>query len=207
MRVHIAEEDPVYREGLVGSMRDRPGLDQITESNERDAIERISRLEPDVAVLGVKPASDDGIGVLRRLRESQVATRVVVLSAYSDGAFTFEALQAGAAGCLLKGADSRQIWSALLAAKAGERVLSPGVGQGLARQVCGGNGASSPEPSSREREILGLMANGLSNAAIGRRLHLSEGTVKTYVRRAYAKLEVSSRAAAIAQAMRLGILH
>jgi two-component system nitrate/nitrite response regulator NarL len=207
MRVHIAEEDPVYREGLVGSMRDRPGLDQITQSNERDAVERISELEPDVAVLGVKPASDDGIGVLKRLRESQVATRVLVLSAYSDGAFTYEALQAGAAGCLLKGSDSREIWSALLAAEAGKPVLSPGVGQGLMRQICGANDAVAPEPSSREREILRLMANGLSNAAIGRRLHISEGTVKTYVRRAYAKLEVSTRAAAIAQAMRLGILH
>jgi DNA-binding NarL/FixJ family response regulator len=207
VRVHIAEGDPVYRQGLVGSIADHTGAEQVTQSSDLEALERIGELEPDVALLGTESDGCDAVAVLRRLRDRRVSTRVVVLSARDDGARMYEALQAGAYGYLLRGADGGEIWSALVAARHGESVIAPGLQQRLVRQIGGFAGDGTRDVSSREREILGLMADGLSNAAIGDRLHLSEGTVKTYLRRAYGKLGVSTRAAAIAQAMRLGIVH
>jgi two-component system, NarL family, nitrate/nitrite response regulator NarL len=206
LRVHIADEDPIYREGLVGSLSRHPQLERITESGDDDALRSINELQPDVALVSVRNGGSAGIEMLRGLRAAQAPTRVVVLSAQNDGANLYEALQAGAAGYLVKGADAKEIWSALLAAESGRPALSRELGDRLAGQVRGFEDGVGRRLSPREREIIGLMADGLSNGAIGGRLNLSEGTVKTYARRAYEKLGVSTRAAAIAYAMRRGML-
>ena len=206
MRVHIADGDPIYRQGLIGSLRAHPQLETITESGDDEALRSISELRPDVALVSVRSNGSAGIDLLQGLRASGAGTRVVVLSSQNDGANLYEALQAGAAGYLVKGADGKEIWSALLAAESGRPLLSPELGRRLAGQVRGYENGNCQRLSPREREVLGLMADGLSNVAIGGRLHLSEGTVKTYARRVYEKLGVSGRAAAIAHAMRQGIV-
>lgn len=205
-RVFVSEDHPVYREGLVESIRERPELELVGESGDGlQTLDRIRELRPDLALLDLRLPGLDGIGVLRALADETVDTRVLLLSAYSDGALVYEALEAGAAGYLSKDSAAEEIFDAIRAAVAGETVLSPGLEQRLVRQINRREGQCS-HLSAREQEIVTLIADGLSSGAIGERLHLSEGTVKTYTRRAYEKLGVSSRGAAIAEAMRRGIL-
>ena len=207
-RVFVSEDHPVYREGLVESIRDRAGLELVGESGDgTQALERIRELRPDLALLDLRLPGLDGIEVLRALADDDetVDTRVLLLSAFSDGALVYEALEAGAAGYISKDAAVDEILAAISSAASGETVLSPGLEQRLARQIHRHQSQAS-DLSAREREIVTLIADGLSNCGIGERLHLSEGTVKTYTRRAFEKLGVSSRAAAIAEAMRRGIL-
>jgi two-component system, NarL family, nitrate/nitrite response regulator NarL len=206
MRVHIADEDPIYREGLIGSLSRHPQCKTITESGDDGALRSINELRPDVALVSIMDGGSAGIEMLRRLQATGGPTQVVVLSSQNDGANLYEALRAGAAGYLVKGADAKEIWSAVLAAESGRPALSSELAERLAGQVRGYENGNNRHLSPREREVLGLMADGLSNGAIGGRLNLSEGTVKTYVRRAYEKLGVSSRAAAIAHAIRHGIV-
>lgn len=205
-RVFVSEDHPVYREGLIESIRDCPELELVGESGDGlQTLDRIRELRPDLALLDLRLPGLDGIGVLRALADETVDTRVLLLSAYSDGALVYEALEAGAAGYLSKDSAAEEIFAAIRAAVAGETVLSPGLEQRLARQIHRHESQSS-QLSAREQEIVTLIADGLSSGGIGERLHLSEGTVKTYTRRAYEKLGVSSRGAAIAEAMRRGIL-
>lgn len=206
-RVFVSEDHPVYREGLVESIRERQGLELIGEAADGiDALARIRELSPDVAVLDLRLPGIDGMGVLKALRESESPTRVILLSAYSEGALVYEAMQDGAAGYLSKDSAAEEICRAIHAVAQGETVLSPGLDRKLARHINQSTN-SAATPSGRETQVLKLMADGLSSAAIGEQLHLSEGTVKTYVRRVYEKLGVSNRSAAIAEAMRRGILH
>ena len=205
-RVFVTEDHPVYREGLVECIRDRPGLELVGESGDgHQALDRIRELEPDVALLDLRLPGMDGIDVVKTLHGERVDTRVLLLSAYSDGALVYEAMEGGAAGYLSKDSAAGEICDAILAAGAGETVLSPDIEHRLARQISLRSEQES-RLSGRESEVLTFVADGLSSADIGRRMHLSEGTVKTYIRRAYEKLGVSSRAAAIAEAMRRGIL-
>jgi two-component system nitrate/nitrite response regulator NarL len=205
-RVLVSEDHPVYREGLVESIRDRPELELVGETGDGlQALDRIRELRPDLALLDLRLPGLDGIEVLRALEDETVDTRVLLLSAYSDGALVYEALEAGAAGYVSKDAAAEEIVAAIKSAAAGETVLSPALQERLARQIKRHESQSS-QLSGREQEIVALIADGLSSGAIGERLHLSEGTVKTYTRRAFEKLGVSSRAAAIAEAMRRGIL-
>jgi two-component system, NarL family, nitrate/nitrite response regulator NarL len=205
-RVLVSEDHPVYREGLVESIRDRPELELVGETGDGlQALNRIRELRPDLALLDLRLPGLDGIEVLRALEDETVDTRVLLLSAYSDGALVYEALEAGAAGYVSKDAGAEEIVAAIKSAAAGETVLSPALQERLARQIKRHESQSS-KLSGREQEIVALIADGLSSGAIGQRLHLSEGTVKTYTRRAFEKLGVSSRAAAIAEAMRRGIL-
>jgi two-component system nitrate/nitrite response regulator NarL len=206
-QVFVAEDHPVYREGLVESIRERSELELVGEACDgREALDNIRELQPDVALLDLRLPELDAIAVLRELHDDPGPTRVVLLSAYSDGALIYEALEAGAAGYLSKDAAADQICAALVAAVEGETVLSEGLEQRLARQIAHRNGNGDSQLSGRESEILEQMAKGLSSTEIGAQLNLSQGTVKTYVRRAYEKLGVSSRGAAIAEAMRRGIL-
>jgi two-component system, NarL family, nitrate/nitrite response regulator NarL len=204
-RVFVAEDHPLYREGLVESIGNRPELELVGEAgNGRQALEQIRELEPDVALLDLKLPELDGISVLREMGGNQAETRALLLSAYVDGDLILEALEAGAAGYLSKDAVGDEVFAAIRAAASGERVLSPGLEQRLAEEISRRNDEKS-RLSFRETEILELMAEGLPNPAIGERLNISESTVKSYTRRAFEKLGVSSRGAAIAEAMRRGI--
>jgi two-component system, NarL family, nitrate/nitrite response regulator NarL len=205
-RVIVTEDHPVYREGLVECIRDRVGLELVGEADDgSQALEMIRELQPDVALMDLRLRGMDGIDVVKALHGERLDTRVLMLSAYSDGALIYEAMEGGAAGYVSKDAAADEICDAIVATGAGETVLSPEIEHRLARHVSLRSQDKS-QLSGRESEVLTLVADGLSSADIGRQMHLSEGTVKTYIRRAYEKLGVSSRAAAIAEAMRRGIL-
>jgi two-component system, NarL family, nitrate/nitrite response regulator NarL len=205
-QVFIAEDHPLYREGLVKSIRGHPELELVGEATDGiEAVERIRALRPDVALLDLRLPELDGIGVLKALGGNQAETRAVVLSAFADGNLILEAFEAGAAGYLSKEAMGDEVCVAIESASAGKRVVSPGLEHRLAEEISRRNDEKATL-SFREAEILELMAEGLSNVAIGERLSLSESTVKSYAGRAFEKLGVSNRGAAIAQAMRRGIL-
>jgi two-component system nitrate/nitrite response regulator NarL len=148
----------------------------------------------------------DGVQVLNALTRDGDPTRVVLLSAYLDGATAFEAVAAGAAAYLSKDADGARIADAIAAVARGETVIGQEVQSGLAQQIRA-RGAGRTLLSEREREVLGHVADGRSAPEIGRLLFLSTATVKGHLQSLYDKLGVSDRAAAVAEAMRRGLLE
>ena len=208
VRVLIAEEHPLYREGVVRAVKERPELELIAEAADgRQALQLIKELKPDVAVLDVKMPELDGLQVANAVTRDGLDTRVLMLSAFIDRQIVFQAVAAGAAGYLSKEADRREITDAILAVHRGGTVLAPAVQAGVAAEVRARWRRDVPSLSERERQVLELIAQGLSAPEIGRRLYLSPATVKSHMQSLYDKLGVSDRAAAVAEAMRTGLLE
>jgi two-component system, NarL family, nitrate/nitrite response regulator NarL len=204
--VVVADDHPLYRDGLAGAIREHPALDLVGEaSNGREALELIERHVPDVALLDVKMPVD-GPTVLRRLVGSAHPTRIVFLSAFLDSALIYSALEAGAAGYLSKRDDRSAICTALRAAARGDVVLSRAAQTALGREIRSNPRPDAPALTPREQEVLRLAADGLSASDIGARLFLSPATVKTHLAHLYDKLGVSDRSAAVAEGFRRGLL-
>jgi two-component system nitrate/nitrite response regulator NarL len=203
--VFVAEDHPVYRQGLVDALSARPDLELVGEAEDGPAaLDALRSLAPDVALVDLKMPGIDGVELVRQLSAGGSSTKVIVLSGHTESVLVFEAIDAGASGFLAKESAAKEICDAIVSAASGRKVFSPGLQDSLVEQMSRkGQGA---DLSSREREILVLVSEGLTTNQIGEQLNLAEGTVKTYVSRAYEKLGVNSRAAAIAEAMRRGIL-
>ena len=207
-RVVIAEEHPLYREGVVRAIKERPELELVGEAADgRQALALIRQLQPDVAVLDVKMPELDGLQVANAVDRDALGTRVLMLSAFLDRQIVFQAVAAGAAGYLSKDAGRLEITDAILAVHRGDTVLAPEVQAGVAAEVRSRWSADVPTLSVRERQVLEMIAQGLSAPEIGRRLYLSPATVKSHLQSLYDKLGVSDRAAAVAEAMRRGVLE
>lgn len=208
MRVFVADDHPMYREGLVRAIRERPDLELVGESaDERAALPELRRLKPDVAILDVRMPGLTGTEVLNAIVREQLPTRVVFLSAHVDSEVVYRAVALGAAAYLSKEADRAAIFDALFAVARGQTVLSPEIQGGLAEQIQRRETAPCPVLSPREQDVLQLIAAGGSAPEIARQLHLSPSTVKTHMQSLYEKLGVSDRAAAVAAAMRNGLLE
>ena len=208
VRVLIAEEHPLYREGVVRAIGERSELELIAATADgREALELIRELRPDVAVLDVKMPGLDGLQVANAIDRDTLGTRVLMLSAFMDRQIVFAAVAAGAAGYLSKDADRLEITDAILAVHRGDTVLAPAVQAGVAAEVRSRWRADMTSLSQRERQVLEMIAEGLSAPEIGRRLYLSPATVKRHLQHLYEKLGVSDRAAAVAEAMRRGLLE
>ena len=206
IRVLVAEDHPLYRKGLVESIDADPQLDLVAEVDDgAAALDQIGNLTPDVAVLDMRLPGLDGIDVLRAVKERELETKVLLLSAHLEGDLIYDSFEAGAAGYLSKEALGDEVCEAVLGVAAGERAISPSLQTKLVDEIARRKDEKS-QLSFREREILELMAEGLSNTEIGARLSVSESTVKSYAGRMFEKLDVSSRGAAIAEGMRRGIL-
>src|SRR4051812_20937055 len=207
--VLIADDHPLFREGLARAVTSRPELELVGELGDgRAALERIRELTPDVAVLDMRMPGLAGLDVVEALVREQAPTRVLVLSAATESSLVYAAVAAGAAGYWSKEAERDTICDAIAAVARGERVLDPGLQSGLfgeihAREV----DSERPVLTDREHEILLLIADGKSAPAIGDQLYLSTATVKTHLGHLYEKLGVSDRAAAVAEAMRRGLLE
>jgi two-component system, NarL family, nitrate/nitrite response regulator NarL len=206
--VLVADDHPVYREGVVRAIRERPELELVAEcADGRTALEEIRRRRPRVAVLDVKMPGLEGPEILNTVEREALPTRVIFLSAYVDGAIVYAAVAAGAAGYLSKDASRADICDAVTTVARGETLLSSEVHGGIAREIRLRRQDDRPVLTRREREILGLTAEGHSAPQIARQLYLSTATVKTHLQHLYEKLEVSDRAAAVAEAMRRGLLE
>ncbi|MDN5794787.1 MAG: response regulator transcription factor [Intrasporangium sp.] len=204
VRVVIVDDHPVVRSGLQALLAGQSALEIVGQAGSGiEALDVVDRARPDVVLCDLRLGhGPDGVDVTRALRATPDPPAVVILTTYDHDADIVRAVEAGAAGYLLKDATADEIASAAVEAARGESVLSPG----LTERVVDAMRTRRADLSPRQREILGLLAEGLSNREIARRVFLSEATVKTHLAHVYAKLDVEGRTAAVARAREAGIL-
>lgn len=208
VRILVADDHPLFREALIRAVKERPEFELVADvADGRAALDAIRELTPDVALLDVKMPELDGLKVLNAVHRDGLPTRVVLLSAYLDGATAFEAVASGAAAFLSKDAERRTILDTIAAVNRGETILGPEIQAGLADEIRLRGAHDRPGLSPRELEILRHIAEGRSAPEIGKLIHLSPATVKSHLQSLYEKLGVSERAAAVAEAMRRGLLE
>jgi two-component system nitrate/nitrite response regulator NarL len=208
VRLMLADDHPIFLEGLVRALSERPDLELVTTATTgRAALDQAREHSPDVALLDMSLPELDGMAVLQALRRENHPTRVVMLSAHADGTTVFSALAAGASGYLTKESTRTQIFEAVRAVARGDVVISPELNAGMVQELQQRSAVERPLLSAREQEVLRLTAEGRSAGEIGSELHLSAATVKTHLHNLYEKLGVSDRAAAVAAAMRRGLLE
>ncbi|RST01087.1 DNA-binding response regulator [Streptomyces sp. WAC07149] len=204
LRVVLADDHTVMRAGLVALLASEPTVDVVGEAADgREAVRLVERLDPDLALLDLRMPVLDGVGATLGIVAGGARTRVLILTTYDTDADIERAVEAGATGYLLKDATRDQLVEAIHAAARGETVLAPRVAQRLVARM------RRPAPvalTAREAEVLGAVADGLSNAEIGRRLFIGEATVKTHLLRIFAKLDVGDRTRAVVVAMDSGLL-
>ncbi len=207
--VLVADDHPLFREGVARAVRERPELELVAEVGDgRAALAAIREREPAVAVLDLRLPELDGIAVAKAVARDHLPTRVLVLSAFTEPRLVYEAMTAGAAGYFSKDADRESVLDAISAVARGESRVDPGLQTGLFAELRDrARDDDRPALTDREGEILRLMADGLSAPAIGRQLFLATATVKSHQGRIYEKLGVSDRAAAVAEAMRRGLME
>jgi DNA-binding NarL/FixJ family response regulator len=206
VRVVVADDQTVVRDGLVTLLRLLPGIDVIAAASDgREAVERVAEHDPDVLLVDLRMPTMDGVEATRRVRTDHPRTEVVVLTTYSDDESVLSALRAGARGFLTKDADAESIGRALEAAAAGQSIVDADVQRRLIEGTPTRTEATVPGLTPREIEVLRLIAEGLSNTEIARRLVVSEATVKTHINHLFAKASLRDRAQAVAYAYRLGL--
>ncbi len=208
IRVLVADDHPLYREGVVRALSASGQVEVIGEADDgRSALELIKEHEPDVALLDYKLPELDGVAVTNAVVRDQLPTRVLLVSAFTDSGVVYQALETGAAGFVSKEARREQIVDAVLACARGENVVPPEIAAGLVSEIRLRKDDDRPALTQREHEILRLIASGKSLPEIAKELYLGLTTVKTHVQHLYEKLGVSDRAAAVASAMRRGLIE
>jgi two-component system nitrate/nitrite response regulator NarL len=207
--VLVADDHPLFREGLSRAVLAHPYMELVAAVEDgRRALTAIRRFEPAVAVLDIEMPLLSGLRILQSVVADGLATAVLLVSSHIDGATVHDALAVGAAGFLAKDVGAKEIGEAVAAVARGEVVLSPTAASSLAREVREAAPAGQELLlTDRELDVLGMIADGRSAPEIARELELSAATVKTHLRSLYAKLGVSDRAAAVAVAMRRGLLR
>ena len=205
--VLIVDDHAVVREGLRAFLELQAGIEVVGEAGDgREAIDAALRLTPDVIVMDLVMPRLDGVGAMRELRRLRPASRVIVLTSFADDDRLLPAIQAGAAGYLLKNVEPRELARAVRAAHAGEALLDPAVAARLVETIAQPAGEPPlPRLTPREREVLALLGRGLSNKRIARELGVAEKTVKTHVGHVLAKLGVADRTQAALYAVRAGL--
>lgn len=198
--VLLVDDHPVVRDGLRGMLADEVGIEVVGEAgNGRDALTAARQLRPDVVLMDLRMPTLDGVAATLAVREELPDTRVLVLTTFDSDRDIQRAIAAGAVGYLLKDAPPADLVRGVRAAARGEATLAPTVAARLM--------APTPDPlTARERQVLTLVADGLTNRQIGRRLQVSETTVKTHLVRTFAKLGVDDRTAAVTAALQRGLL-
>jgi len=203
IRVVLADDHPVVREGLRGMLAAEPDIEVVGEAaSGPEAVALASRIQPDVVLMDLRMPGGDGVEAIRQL----AGTTVVVLTTYDSDADILRAVEAGAAGYLLKDTPRAVLADSVRAAARGETVLTPAVAGRLLGAMRTPPGPALEQLSARETEVLALVARGLTNGEIARKLFLSEATVKTHLLRACGKLGVSGRTAAVTKAIEIGAL-
>lgn len=208
VRVVVCDDHPLFRDGVVRALQSSDTVDVVAEAEDGvTALDLIRQHRPDVALVDYRMPGLDGAQVAAALQQDGAPTRVLIVSAHDDSEIVFHALQQGAAGFLPKESTRAEIINAVLECANGREVLSPSLAAGLVREVRRHTEPSGPTLSPREHEVLNMIAAGKSIPAVAAELYLAPSTVKTHVQRLYDKLGVGDRAAAVAQAMRLGLLE
>jgi DNA-binding NarL/FixJ family response regulator len=204
IRVLLADDHPVVRAGLRGMLAAEPDIEVAGEAGSGAEAVALSRAGGyDVILMDLRMPGCDGVAATEQIIAADPGARVVVLTTYETDADILRAVAAGATGYLLKDATSAELAEAVRAAARGETVLAPSVAGRLVTHV---RRPASESLSTRETEVLAQVARGCTNAEIGRELFISEATVKTHLLRAFGKLGVSDRTAAVTTALERGLL-
>ena len=211
-RVLIADDDNLMRAGLVELLSADSSIEIVGKaSTGQEAVERTRRLDPDVVLMDVRMPDLDGIDATRQLTRAAPRTRILILTTFEQDDYIFGALRAGASGFLLKRTPPEELIAAVHAVAAGDSLLSPSVTRRVIDRV-----AQQPTPdladrakvhelTPREREVLDLVARGLSNREIARELVVEESTIRTHVKRILMKLELRDRVQIVIYAYETGV--
>ncbi|WRZ61886.1 response regulator transcription factor [Streptomyces sp. NBC_01294] len=214
IRVVIADDEPLIRAGIRMILTSAPDIEVVAEAaNGREAVELARLHAPGVMLLDIQMPVMDGLTALGELRRAAPEVRALILTTFGEKENVLRALGQGGAGFLLKDSAPGELIGAVRAAAAGDAYLSPGAARHVVDQLASGKAAVRGEEarrqvaelSERERGVLALLGEGLSNADAGRRLHMSEATVKTYVSRILAKLDCENRVQAALLARDAGL--
>ncbi|MET9695426.1 response regulator transcription factor [Streptomyces sp. NPDC006529] len=214
IRVVIADDEPLIRAGIRMILTSAPDIEVVAEAaNGREAVELARSHAPDVVLLDIQMPVMDGLSALGELVRAAPSAHALILTTFGERENVLRALSHGSAGFLLKDSAPAELIGAVRAAAAGDAYLSPAATRHVVDQLASGQRAGRGEDarrrvaalSERERGVLALLGEGLSNADAGRRLHMSEATVKTYVSRILAKLECENRVQAALLARDAGL--
>jgi len=214
LRVLIVDDDDLMRAGLRAVLSSDETVDVVAEAaNGYEAVERIRRIQPDVVLMDVRMPNMDGIAATRKITSAVPLTKVLILTTFEDDEYVFGALSAGASGFLLKRTQPEQLIAAIHTVAGGDSLLSPSVTRTVIDRM-----ARHPRPdpaadrrlhqlTPREREVLKLVARGLSNAEIADVLVVEESTIKTHMKRILAKLDLRDRVQAVVMAYETGMVQ
>jgi DNA-binding NarL/FixJ family response regulator len=211
IRVLLADDHPVVRSGLAALLGTLEEFEVVGEAEDGEAAVRETQLtRPDVVLMDLRMPGIDGVEATRRIRKAVPDTAVLVLTMYDEDATVFTAMQAGAQGYLLKGAEQDEIADAIKAVARGQAIFGPGIATRLLEHFANPPAGAQPdepfpELTPRERDILGLLSQGRRTAEIASALHLSPKTVSNNLTTIFAKLEVADRTAAVIRARERGL--
>jgi len=209
IRILIADDHPVFRFGLRALLQTEPDIEIVGEATTgQEAIDLAAQLGPDIILMDLNMPDVNGIEATRRILKNDPDGGILVITMFDDDS-VFAAMRAGARGYLLKGAEGEETLRAIRAVATGQAIFSPAIAERV-MQFFAQSPSAEPEPAfpeltPREREVLALLAQGLTNSAIAQRLVLSPKTVRNHVSNIFSKLQVADRAEAIIRAREAGL--
>ncbi|MET9310559.1 response regulator transcription factor [Kribbella sp. NPDC003505] len=207
IRVLVVDDHPVVRSGLSGMLSVTDDISVVGEAGDgSEALALVESTLPDVVLMDLRMPRMDGVAATGAIVSGYPSTRVLVLTTYDTDTEILHAVEAGAAGYLLKDTPHVELLNGIRAAARGETVLAPPVAARLMSRLRTPAAPAAAQPSPRELEVLAAVARGLSNAEIGRELFIGEATVKTHLQRLFAKLDVDDRTRAVTVAIERGLL-
>lgn len=202
IRVLIADDQSLIRRGLVAILNMEDGMEVVGEACDgQQALDLWHQTRPDILLMDLRMPGMGGLDAIRKLRADEPEAAVIVLTTFDHDEDVYACLRAGARSYLLKDVQPEELFGCIRAIHAGQGYLQPKIAAKLVQRV------GEEMPTEREVQILQLLALGKSNKAIGVALHISESTVKSHLKSLFSKLDVTSRAEAIALAARRGFVH
>ncbi|GAA1598099.1 response regulator transcription factor [Kribbella sancticallisti] len=207
VRVLVVDDHPVVRSGLIGMLAVTDDIKVVGEAGDgEEALALVEATRPDVVLMDLRMPRRDGVSATGAIVSGYPSTKVLVLTTYDTDTDILHAVEAGAAGYLLKDTPHADLLDGIRAASRGETVLAPPVAARLMSRLRTPAAPAAAQPSPRELEVLAAVARGLSNAEIGRELFIGEATVKTHLQRLFTKLDVDDRTRAVTVAIERGLL-